>query len=183
MVCSLWGSVCSNVFSDEGVSSILLDSHDEKEKGKLSPRGIGEVVELPLGVTCTPYSLSKSLSTRHAIKPWHPQTFERIYPALGQHAKKINQWEIKVQEEQPITGIKRNGAEASLTSQVHLVCRSPVGFLFAFIAGDRGIFEGAPIRLVAFQRQLLGPARQVEGCYIWFKLLNQAAAPGNSFHP
>lgn len=68
-----------------------------------------------------------------------------------------------MQEEQPITGIKCNGAYASLTSQVHLVCRSPVGFLFAFIAGDRGIFEGAPIWLVAFQRQLLGPARQVEG--------------------
>lgn len=88
-----------------------------------------------------------------------------------------------MQEEQPITGIKRNSADASLTSQVHLVCRSPIGFLFAFIAGDRGIFEGAPIWLVAFQRQLLGPARQVEGHYIRFKLLNEAAALENSFHP
>lgn len=50
---------------------------------------------------------------------------------------------------------------ASLTSQVHLVSRSPVGFLFAFVAGDGGIFEGAPVGLVAFQRQLLGPAGHI----------------------
>lgn len=74
------------------------------------------------------------------------------------------------------SGTKHSGAQASLTSQVHLVCRSPVGFLFAFVTGDRGIFEGAPIWLVAFQRQLLGPARQVKGRYIWIK-------PLHSFHP
>lgn len=73
-------------------------------------------------------------------------------------------------------GTKHSGAQASLTSQVHLVCRSPVGFLFAFVTGDRGIFEGTPIWLVAFQRQLLGPARQVEGCYIWI-------TPLHSIHP
>lgn len=63
------------------------------------------------------------------------------------------------------------------------MCRSPIGFLFALIAGDGGIFEGAPVWLVAFQRQLLGPAGQVEGHYNWLKLSNQAAVPGNSFHP
>lgn len=68
-----------------------------------------------------------------------------------------------MQEDQSISTIKYNSIYASLTSQVHLVCWSPIGFLFAFIAGDRSIFEGAPIWLVAFQRQLLGPARQVEG--------------------
>lgn len=172
MVCSLQRGVCSNLFAAVGVSSSLLDSQDKKENSKLSPRGTGDPMVLPFGVARTTYSLSRSLSICRAIKPSHPQSFKHIYPTLGWHAEKINQWENKMQEEQPITGIKRNGPYASLTSQVHLVCRSPVGFLFAFIAGDRGIFEGAPIGLVAFQRQLLGPARQVEGHYIWFKLLN-----------
>lgn len=64
---------------------------------------------------------------------------------------------------------------ASLTSQVHLVSRSPVGFLFAFVAGDGGIFEGAPVGFVAFQCQLLGPAGHVEGHLTWSELLKQPA--------
>lgn len=53
--------------------------------------------------------------------------------------------------------------------------RSPVGFIFAFVAGDGGIFEGAPVGLVAFQCQLLGPAGHVEGHLTWSELLKQAA--------
>lgn len=61
--------------------------------------------------------------------------------------------------------------------------RSPVGFLFAFIAGDGGIFEGAPVGLVAFQRQLLGPAGHVEGHLTWSELLKQAAPQETSVFP
>lgn len=70
-----------------------------------------------------------------------------------------------MQQWQTITGIPCKRAYAALTSQVHLVGRCPVGFLFALVAGDGGIFEGAPIWLVTFQCQLLGPARQVDGHY------------------
>lgn len=69
MVCPLQRSVSSNLFSAVGVSSILLDSHNKTESGKLSPRVIGELAALPLGVTRTTYSLSRSLSICCAIKP------------------------------------------------------------------------------------------------------------------
>lgn len=72
---------------------------------------------------------------------------------------------------------------ASLTSQVHLVSRSPVGFLFAFVAGDGGIFEGAPVGFVAFQRQLLGPAGHVGGHLTWSELLKQADPQETSVFP
>lgn len=61
--------------------------------------------------------------------------------------------------------------------------RSPVGFLFAFVAGDGGIFEGAPVGFVAFQRQLLGPAGHVGGHLTWWELLKQAAPQETSAFP
>lgn len=91
MVCSLQHSVCSNLFSAMGVGSILLDGHNKKENGKLSLYGIGVLEALPLGVTRTTYSLSRSLNICYAIQPSHPHSFKHIYPTLEWHAKKIKQ--------------------------------------------------------------------------------------------